>query len=599
MDQVSYHNVNITGGFWKTRQDINARVTARQVYDRFAETNRFDALNCRPEGERDYTPHVYWDSDVAKWIEGVAYILDKDDDKTLYSFARNAIDLILKNQTPEGYFNSHFQTVEPENRFTDRNLHELYCAGHLMEAACAWYHVTGERDFLDAMCRYADYIYDYFLVQQAAPYVTPGHEEIELALVRLWDTTKNEKYRDLAWFFLQKRGSNEKDAPVRDWANQYYSQDQLPLAEQRTAEGHCVRAMYIYCAMADAVYRGQDQYAEAIDALFDDVLAHKMYITGGIGSNRLGESFAIPYYLPNDEAYTETCAAISLAMFAQRLQLLKTDSRYGDTIERVLYNGMLSGVGLEGKTFFYTNPLEIDPMFYAVNTATENKRWRPIMQRPAVFKCSCCPPNVVRFLAALGDYVYGTEGDTVYVHQFMDSKAELDGCIVKQTTNYPIDGKVTVSVEGKRIAVRIPGWCESFTASAPYEMKNGYAHFDAGEVTVEFAMPVTLVEADLRVQNNAGRVAVTRGPVVYCLEAVDNGTQLRSVRIAHNAKFTAEQSEAYGLPVLTVQGERKQPGQGLYQVYRPDYTQQKLTFIPYYAFANRGVSEMLVWVAVK
>ena len=598
MNQVSYRDVTITGGFWKTRQALNANVTARQVYDRFAETNRFDALHCRPEAERDYMPHVYWDSDVAKWIEGVAYILDKGERAELRALAREAIDTILKNQTPEGYFNSHFQAVEPENRFADRNLHELYCAGHLMEAACAWYHVTGERDFLDAMCRYADYIYDYFLVRQAAPYATPGHEEIELALVRLWDATKNEKYRDLAWFFLQKRGCNEKDAPVRDWANQYYSQDQLPLKEQRTAEGHCVRAMYIYCAMADAVYRGQDQYAEAIDALFDDVLAHKMYITGGIGSNRLGESFATPYYLPNDEAYTETCAAISLAMFALRLQRLKLDSRYADTVERIIYNGMLSGVGLQGDTFFYTNPLEIDPMFYEVNTSTNTKHWRPIMQRPAVFKCSCCPPNVVRFMASLGDYVYGVEDDRVYVHQFMASEADVDGCRVTQTTNYPLDGAVTVRAEGKRLAIRIPGWCRSFTASAPYKMQNGYAFFEENEVTVRFDMPVTLVEADLRVQNNAGRVAVTRGPVVYCLEAVDNGPLLRSVRLDPAAVFAVEESQ-FGLPVLTVTGERKKAGEGLYRPYCAAYQPAKLKLIPYFAFANRGISEMLVWIAVK
>lgn len=599
MKNVSYRNVNITGGFWKTRQDINANVTAQQVYDRFVETYRFDALNCRPEGERDYTPHVFWDSDVAKWIEGVACMLEKNQGKDLYALARAAIDTVLKNQTSEGYFNSHFQVVEPENRFTNRDRHELYCAGHWMEAAVAWFQATGEKDFLDAICRYADYIYDVFYVQQWPNYATSGHPEIELALVRLWDATGCDKYRDLCWFFLAKRGGNEKDYNVKPGFNIYYAQDQLPLAEQRTAEGHCVRAMYIYCAMADAVSRGQAQYAEAIDALFDDVLDHKMYITGGIGSNKLGESFATPYYLPNDEAYTETCAAISLAMFALRLQKLKTDSRYGDIVERIIYNGMLSGVGLEGKTFFYTNPLEIDPEFYQVNTSTDTKRWRPVMQRPAVFNCSCCPPNVVRFVASLGDYLYSTDGDTLFVHQFMESEAEVDGAQVTQTTNYPLDGAVTVKAEGKQIAIRIPGWCRSFTASAPYTMKNGYARFEASEVTVNFDMPVTLVEADTRVQNNAGRVAVTRGPVVYCLEAVDNGKQLRSVRIDHTAQFAVEGSDTFGLPVLTVTGEKKKQGQGLYQIYCPDYEEKKLTFIPYFAFANRGISEMLVWVAVK
>ena len=598
MNQVSYRDVTITGGFWKTRQALNANVTARQVYDRFAETKRFDALHCRPEAERDYTPHVFWDSDVAKWIEGVAYMLAKGEGKALYALAREAIDTFLQNQTPEGYFNSHFQAVEPENRFTNRDRHELYCAGHWMEAAVAWQQATGEKDFLEAVCRFADYIDQVFRVEQWPNYATSGHPEIELALVRLWEATGCEKYLKLCFFFLEKRGNNEKDYPVTAWANEIYGQADKPLWEQTTAEGHCVRAMYIYSAMADAVARGETRYEAACHAIFEDVLAHKLYITGGIGSNKLGESFATPYYLPNDEAYTETCAAISLAMFALRLQRLKLDSRYADTVERVIYNGMLSGVGLQGDTFFYTNPLEIDPMFYEVNPSTNTKRWRPIMQRPAVFKCSCCPPNVVRFMASLGDYVYGVEDDRVYVHQFMESEADVDGCRITQTTNYPLDGAVTVTASGKRLAIRIPGWCRSFTASAPYKMQNGYAFFDKDEVTVNFAMPVTLVEADLRVQNNAGRVAVTRGPVVYCLEAVDNGPPLRSVRLDPAAVFAVEESQ-FGLPVLTVTGERKKAGEGLYRPYCAAYQPAKLKLIPYFAFANRGISEMLVWIAVK
>lgn len=600
MENLSYRNVEITGGFWKKRQDLNAGVTARQVYDRFCETKRFDALHCRPEEERDYTPHVFWDSDVAKWIEGVAYILDKGGDPELYRLARQAIDAILKNQTPEGYFNSHFQTVEPENRFTDRDKHELYCAGHLMEAACAWWDATGERDFLEAMCRYADYIHEVFLTRQWPGFATPGHPELELALVRLWLATKNEKYRELAFFFLEKRGANQKDGCVRPEFNAYYTQDHLPLARQHTAEGHCVRAMYIYSAMADAAHHGQSQYEEACHALFEDVLEGKLYITGGIGSSSLGESFTTPYYLPNAEAYTETCAAISLAMFARRLQSLSLDSRYGDVIERVIYNGMLSGVGLEGKTFFYTNPLEIDPAFFSVNTATNTKRWRPVMERPEVFRCSCCPPNVLRFIAGLGDYLYGSDETTVYVHQFAESTLEAEGCRVTQTTQYPANGTVHLTVEGeKKLAVRIPGWCRSFTASAPYTLKNGYAFFESKAVALEFAMPVTLYEADTRVQNNAGRVAVMRGPVLYCLEGVDNGTRLRSLRLDPEAEFTLEDSERFGLPVLNTLGEKRKQTEGLYQPYRGEYEKTPLRFIPYFGFANRGVSEMLVWAGVK
>lgn len=620
MISVDYRDVTITGGFWKKRQSRNASVTSRAVYERFCESHRFEALDCRWKEGMCYEPHVYWDSDVAKWIEGAAYVIRKCDDtqlaEELKKRCENAIDMILENQTKEGYFNSHFLVMEQEQRFKERNNCELYNAGHLIEAACAYYEATGEDRFLQGMCRYADYIYDVFVVYQTAAFITSGHPEIELALIRLYQTTGNEKYYELCSFFMEKRGNNQKDTLLGSGFTKYTAQDHLPLKQQRTAEGHSVRAMYIYSAMADLAGLDQDEeYLEACEAIFENVINHRMYITGGIGSTNIGEAFATDHYLPNDAAYAETCAAISLAMFCKRMLQNTADSRYADTIERVIYNGFLSGVSLDGKSFFYENPLEIDPYFAQVNTSTVSKRHLPIMERVELFDCSCCPPNIFRFIGSIGEYLYTQDGDTLYVHQFMESEAVIapksgqgkDKITVKQYTDYPAKGNVRIVIEGngrqqgwKQTAVRIPGWCSSFTADAPYEMRNGYAYFKGcSEIQICFDMTPQLYEADTRVQNNAGCVALMRGPVVYCLEAVDNGTQLKSLKLVSGAAVTEKEDDTYQVPVLITEGLRKKKGEGLYPVYRNTYEPARLTFIPYFAFANRGASEMIVWVQIR
>lgn len=602
---VNFRNVSITGGFWKQRQDINRDSTVQAVYDRFTETHRFSALECKWEEGMPNKPHVYWDSDVAKWIEGAAYLLEKKPDAHLEKLCDDAIDSIIRNQLPDGYFNSHYLVCRDERRFTERNNHELYCAGHLMEAACAYYQATGKKAFLDAMCKYADLIYDVFYVQQSAPYATPGHQEIELALLRLYEVTGNEKHLELAKFFLSARGNNDKDKAVREVFNLFYSQDHKPLLEQDTAQGHCVRAMYIYCAMADlARLTGEKAYFAACEKIFADVLRSKMYITGGIGSSNLGESFTGDYFLPNDVAYTETCAAISFAMFCRRMLLLTNDRRYADVVERIIYNGMLSGVSLDGTFFNYTNPLEIDPYFSDVNISTTTmKRWRPKMQRVAVFNCSCCPPNLLRFIASVGDYLYTTDEDTVYVQQYMDSVASVAGGKLTQKTAYPADGTITIAAEGvqvSRIALRIPGWCTSFTANRAYTMENGYAVFENnGEIVLQLNMPVTMYEANTLVQNNAGCVAVARGPVVYCMEEADNGKQLRSLYLQRDQGFTLEDDPSLPVPALKTVAKRKTVGDSLYRVYQDDAQDVPVRLIPYYAFGNRGLGEMLTWIQIR
>lgn len=610
---INYRNVNITDGFWKNRQDINANITSHSVYNRFSDSHRYEALDCNWKEGMNYFPHIFWDSDVAKWIEGAAYIIAKADSSKpeavknaalLTAMCDNAITTIGKNQTEEGYFNSHYLVMNQDERFKHRNDHELYCAGHLMEAACAYFEATGKDALLKIMCKYADYIYDTFYLYQTASFTTCGHPEIELALVRLAGTTGNQKYLELSRYFLDKRGNNAKDANILPEFNEYYAQDHLPLTEQTTAEGHCVRAMYIYSAMADiAKLQNAEDYKKACETIFENVINKKMYITGGIGSTSIGESFTTDYFLPNADAYTETCAALSLAMFCRRMLLLDADSKYADTIERVIYNGFLSGVSLDGKSFFYENPLEIDPFFYNVNTSTRTKRHVPIMQRLELFGCSCCPPNVLRFIASIGEYLYTFDDDTLYIHQFMNSESTVKNSRVTQTTDYPADGAVTINVSGSdfaRIAVRIPGWCDQFTVSQPYTMEKGYAVFEnCSEINISFHMNVQLYEANTAVQNNAGCVAVMRGPVVYCVEEVDNGKHLRSLRIDPDSGFHAAFSDLYQVPVLKTQGLRKTAQDGLYSHYSGKYEKTEITLIPYFAFANRGVSEMLVWIPVR
>ena len=605
-DSISYKAVRITDGFWKHRQDINAEVTSRAVYNQFSNSHRFEALDCNWKEGMNYRPHIFWDSDVAKWIEGAAYIIAQTGDTYLEQLCENAIDMIIKNQTEEGYFNSHYLVMDQTERFKIRDNHELYCAGHLIEAACAYYEATGKDRFLKAMCRFADYIYNVFYIYQTASFATSGHQEIELALVRLYDLVGDEKYLTLSRYFLDRRGNNTKDPVSKDAkdASRYLRQDHLPVTMQRTAEGHCVRAMYLYSAMADIAKRYDDEaYLEACQAIYQNVVTKRMYITGGIGSSNLGEAFTTDYFLPNETAYTETCAAIALALFCKRMQQVCADSEFADTIERVLYNGFLSGVSLDGKSFFYSNPLEIDPYFYSVNTSSTTKRYLPIMQRVELFGCSCCPPNVLRFLGSLGELLYTHDEHTLFVHQFMNSEASVRDTSITQTTAYPADGAVTIRIAGddfKQIAVRIPGWCTGFTTSQPYQLERGYAYFDAAaEIRLVFDMPVQLYEANNAVQNNAGCAAVTRGPIVYCLEGVDNGAHLRSIRISSQASFTPEDTPEYGVPALLCEGLRKKEHDGLYRPYSADREKVPLRFIPYFAFANRGATEMLVWVSVS
>lgn len=549
-------------------------------------------------------PHIFWDSDVAKWIEGAAYILKDGENRELTEIIEEAVDNIIRNSDENGYFNSHFLVTRKNERFTHRSQHELYCAGHLIEAAVAYYNITGRDRFLKAMCRYADYIEKVFKEEKSAAFTTPGHPELELALMRLYKATGEKRYADLAKYFIDEHGKHANDREPSDFFNEYYNQDDMPLRSRRTAEGHCVRALYLLCGMADVAEEyGDEELKAACERCFDNITQKRMYITGGVGSTCLGEAFTVDYDLPNRTAYAETCAAISLAMFAGRMLKFGANAKYGDIVETAMYNGIMSGVSMDGRSFFYENPLEVDPGFNERNTSTVQKEHFPITQRVEVFECSCCPPNILRFIASVGGFLYGMDEDTLYVHQYMDSEAEVEGVKLKVKTAYPADGKIVLSCKTskKYLALRIPAWCETFHIDREYERKDGYAYIEltgADEIEVELDMPVRLVSANRRVHENAGRVAVMRGPVVYCAEGVDNGPDVRSIALDRSGRFELADSD-FLLPALRTVGYRPREMEQLYGTDSDAYEEIPLTLIPYYAFANRGTTEMAVWILKK
>ena len=593
MKLIPYNQVNLRSGFFYDKQELNRKTTINAVYDRFTETGRIGSFKMGFPEKDPIQPHYFWDSDVAKWMEGAAYILHKNPDPDLEARVDEIVEDIARNQHEDGYFNIFFTVVQPENRWANRDWHELYCAGHLMEAAVAYAEATGKTKFLSCMEKYADYIAKVFMEDHAAAFDTPGHEEIELALVKLYRHTGKKRYLDLAAYFVNTRGTEDDRKRVA------YNQSHLPVREQTDAVGHAVRAVYLYTGMAYlAAETGDQTLMDACHTLWKDVTEQKMYVTGGLGSTYIGEAFTTPFDLPPDQAYTETCAGIALCFFSRGMQALDNDARYADVLERALYNGVLSGLSTDGAQFFYENPLEIN-LSERFTSAWGARRF-PAHRRVACFGCSCCPPNVNRLLPTLGGYVYGLDGDTLYINQFADSDM-TDGEITAEiTTAYPLNGAVTVTAKGVgKLAIRIPAWCDSFTLSKDYTLEKGYALVDndGTPVTVTFDLTPRKVWADPRVLRAAGQAAVMMGPVVYCAEGVDNGErELHNYILPAALTAAAEQNSEYGLPTLTVPcAKRVQDGGTLYRNQPPKTEAATLRLIPYYAFANRAETDMRVW----
>lgn len=611
---IPFQRVDIQHGFWAEKQKQNSDVTIYNVYKRFKETGRFEAFHFNWKEGMPNQPHIFWDSDVAKWIESAAFILEKKADPKLEEIIDETVELIAQNQEENGYFNIYFTVVEPENRFQKRTEHELYDAGHLIEAAVAYARATGKERFLQLMCKYADHIEDVFKTNHSVGFFTPGHEEIELALVKLYHYTGEKRYLELSQWFVEERGRHEENTYPERLPN--YDQHHVPVREMDTAEGHSVRALYLYCAMADLAYAYQDEsMLAACRKLFENITERRMYVTGGVGSTREGEAFTVDYDLPNLTAYTETCAAISMLYFCQRMLKCEPDSRYSDIAEKVLYNGYLSGISLDGKSFFYENPLEVVPALHHRDASAKQNRPLAITQRVEVFSCSCCPPNITRTTAALGDMLYTQSSDTLYVHHYIDSTAQVSfgaqvGSIT-QRTEYPKTETVDITLsglKGKTVAVRLPGWCKNpqITAQGSAvqpETVNGYALLpitdDRFDIALCFAMPVTLLTASPRVRGAAGKIAVSRGPLVYCAEAVDNGADLWALAVdTKNTSPKVTEPSSFYFPMLTVQGIRRMPVENnLYTAVTQEETvPAAIQLIPYFCFANRGETEMSVWL---
>lgn len=602
MNKVNFSNVKITNGFWKDKQDLIRYVTTDAVYKRFKETGRIDAFKCSNDAK--FEPHIYWDSDVAKWIEGVAYLITEAPCPEFEEIVDNIVDDIEKNQDKNGYFNSYFLVKEPENIFTKRSDHELYCLGHLIEAGIAYYNATGKKKLLDLMCKYIDYVEKCFVTYKSASFVTPGHEEIELALLKLYELTGKEQHFKLAQFFLEERG--KKHEHFLDWDAPSYHQSHLPIREQKTAEGHAVRATYLYTAMADLARITNDNELKATcESIFDNIINKRMYITGGIGSSSAGEAFTLDYDLPNTIAYTESCAAIGLAFFAYRMLLLDNNSKYSNTIERIIYNGFLSSLSLDGKSFFYCNPLEILPSLHKRDVSVKDKSlYLPIMTRKEVFDCSCCPPNITRFIPSIANFIYTYDESTIYVHQYMESIANIKigdtTYEIEQKTNYPNDGKINICLRGgnKTIAVRIPDWYNSYQG----ETINGYAYFNvkAGEIiSLDFEMKPCFIEANPLISANCGKFAVCKGPIVYCMESFDNGENIRDIRLDFNDSFITGYDEQLKANILTISAYKRKECKELYSFAKNDFYKITAKLIPYYCFANRGENEMQVWHLIK
>jgi DUF1680 family protein len=593
---VPFQAVRVADDFWGPRMERNRAVTIEANLRQCEVTgciNNFAVVGKLRDGK--HRGLLFYDSDLYKVIEGIAYTLTLKPDPALEKRADAIIDLIAAAQQPDGYLNTYYTLVKPKQRWKNiQHGHELYCAGHLIEAAVAYHQATGKRKLLDAARRFADHIISVFGPGRRVD--TSGHEEIELALVKLYRATRDKRYLEQAQFFLDVRGRGDQRRLFGE-----YAQDHKPVRQQREVAGHAVRAMYLYCGMADvAGCTGDRELIAALENIWSDVVERKMYVTGGIGPSARNEGFTVPYDLPNDSAYAETCAAVGMALWNHRMFLMSGgDGKYADVLERVVYNGLLSGVSLAGDRFFYVNPLGSVGRHH----------------RQAWFECSCCPGNIVRYLAGMGERVYARKGNGVWTVLYLGGTATipLESGKVKltQETRYPWDGeiKITVAPE-KRFAfdlhLRVPGWCKSAPVvevnGEPLEgvkAERGYLRmartWQAGDV-VRLVLPMSVerVYAHPKVKADVGRVALQRGPVVYCLEGANNGGEPRRFVLPRDAKLTAEFAKDLLGGVVTVRGEARAAGRddnGMLAT-RP----VKLQAVPYALWDNRKPGQMVVWL---
>lgn len=583
------------------------------------------------EKEGEFQGAVFQDTDVAKWLEAVGFVLNYERDEKLEALADETIDLIGRAQQPDGYLNTYFTIKEPDGRWSNlMEGHELYTAGHMIEAAVAYYESTGKRRFLDIVSRFADLICETFGPKEGQIHAYPGHQEIELALVKLYRVTGQKKYLELAKYFIDLRGTGknyfleEEKRPGHkrifpDFVNYdtAYAQTHEPVRQQKTAEGHAVRANYMYSAMADLACEYQDsELQQACRSIWNNMVHKRMYITGSVGSSGFLERFTTDYDLPNDSNYSETCASIALAMFGKRMAEMEKDASYMDVVERALYNTLLSGIAMDGKSFFYVNPLEVWPANCMPRTSREHVK--PVRQK--WFGVACCPPNITRTLASLGQYIYFQEENEMYINLYIANEAAvtLNGIPFRLALrgNFPWENQMTVSLEGDQeteatIAFRVPAYAKNFRitrngkkeelrADHGYVKVSGKMYKETFEICFD-AKP-EFIHANPQVRADNAKVAVVKGPLVYCMEETDNGKNLSSVMVSTKQAIeeTYDDELLGGCTVLHLNGKRiSEKGwdeETLYQEKEPELEDIRLTMVPYCYWGNRRSGEMLVWM---
>ena len=628
MEPVNFSQVNINDTFWKPAMEKVATTTLQAcIFQTEVKTPRI--LNFEKAARSKNPPRgthsekhegiFYDDSDVFKALEAIAYSLKNHPDPQLEAKADEWIDKIAAAQLADGYLNTYY-TLDGrlDKRWSDMSMHEDYNGGHMIEAAVAYYNATGKRTFLDVAIKWANH-FDSLFGPGKRDWVT-GHQELELALVKLYKTTKDKKYLDLAKWLLEERGHKlAKGYTWTEWRDTAYAQDVVPVREQKEITGHAVRAMYLYTGVADvAALTGDAGYMNAMNNVWEDVVYRNMYLTGGIGSSGSNEGFSNDYDLPNEQAYCETCASVGMVFWNQRMNMLTGDAKFIDILERSLYNGARDGLSLSGDLFFYGNPL-------ASNGRHFRREW---------FGTACCPANIARLIASLGDYIYGKSDNAVRVNLFVGSNTKVNiaatDVSIAMTTNYPWDGNVHVAIDPAKklkfaLQLRIPGWtngqavpgdlyvfedrkADHYTVSvngkpATYTMSKGYAVIDrewkkGDKVDLVLPMNIKRIVARPEVKQDEGRVALQRGPLVYCIEGADNNGQAWNIILPDNTKFETsfKKDLLEGVEVIEFNAPSLQVSADGQSV-KTETT--KVTAIPYYAWCNRGQNAMQIWLPKK
>ena len=583
IEQIDFSHVKINDNFWSPRLSKHVSATLPVCIDQIEnQTGRIRNFENAAKGEGEHSGIFFDDSDVYKALEGMAYSLINNPDPELEKKADEWIDKFAAAQQPDGYINTFYTLTGLDKRWTNMDKHEMYCAGHMIEAGVAYYQATGKRKLLDVCIRMTDHMMSQF--GPGKRHWVPGHEEIELALVKLYQTTQEQKYLDFAYWLLEERGHGHGTMGDEGKWNPVYYQDIVPVRQLTDISGHAVRCMYLYCGMADvAALKNDTGYIAAMDRLWDDVVHRNMYITGGIGSSRDNEGFTEDYDLPNLDAYCETCASVGMVLWNQRMNQLTGDSKYIDVLERSLYNGALAGISLGGDRFFYVNPLESKGDHH-------RQEW---------YGCACCPSQLSRFLPSIGNYIYASSDDALWVNLYIGNTGQIrigeTDILLTQETDYPWDGSVKLTISTsqpleKEIRLRIPDWCKTYDLSINGKRINvpkekGYAVIKDWKskdvIALVMDMPVEIVAADPHVKENFDKRAIQRGPLVYCMEEIDNPVYFDQIQLSPSTTFqTAFASDILnGIKTIKTNGRA-----------------QSATFIPYYAWDNRKAGKMRVWI---